>query len=58
MKARDRFVFDTALKAGTPVAVVLAGGYAAKLEDTVALHAQTAYAALESLQETGFRHVR
>jgi acetoin utilization deacetylase AcuC-like enzyme len=48
---RDRLVFDAPLRQHIPVAVTLAGGYARKLEDTVALHAQTVRAALESLQE-------
>jgi acetoin utilization deacetylase AcuC-like enzyme len=51
MFLRDRLVFDAALQQGIPVAVVLAGGYARKIEDTVYLHAQTAKAALESYKE-------
>jgi acetoin utilization deacetylase AcuC-like enzyme len=58
MMARDRIVFDSSLRAGVPVTTVLAGGYASRLEDTVALHAQTVRAALESLTEIGFRHAR
>lgn len=53
MRARDRTVFDAAAKAGVPVTTVLAGGYAARLEDTVQLHAQTFYAALEAMEEAG-----
>ncbi len=41
--ARDRMVFDKARN--IPVAVTLAGGYARRLEDTVAIHAQTIQAA-------------
>lgn len=37
---RDRMVFEKAN--GVPVAVTLAGGYARRLEDTVAIHAETA----------------
>lgn len=48
---RDRLVFDTALQHRSPVVVTLAGGYARRLQDTVDLHAATARAALESLQE-------
>jgi len=51
MFLRDRLVFDAPLRHHIPVAVTLAGGYARKLDDTVALHAQTVRAALESLQE-------
>ena len=48
---RDRLVFDTALQRRIPVVVTLAGGYARRLQDTVELHAATARAALESIQE-------
>lgn len=55
MQARDLAVMDTALRFGAPVAVVLAGGYAERLEDTVTLHANTAYAAREALSAIGWR---
>ncbi len=42
MRERDRRVFAAGRAAGAPVAVVLAGGYAANLEDTVGIHADTA----------------
>lgn len=48
---RDRLIFDIALQHRIPVAVALAGGYARHLRDTVDLHAATARAALESIQE-------
>ncbi len=51
--ARDRVVFDTALRRRAPVAVVLAGGYASREEDTVRLHARTAAALKQSLDESG-----
>lgn len=41
MRRRDRMVFQAARSAGLPVVVVLAGGYARRLEDTVALHVAT-----------------
>jgi acetoin utilization deacetylase AcuC-like enzyme len=41
LRARDRLVFEAARGAGVPVAVVLAGGYAARIEDTVAIHVNT-----------------
>ena len=48
---RDRLIFDGALRRNVPVAVALAGGYARRLSDTAALHAQTAHAALEAYRE-------
>lgn len=56
MQARDLVVMDTALRNGAPVAVVLAGGYAERLDDTVALHANTAHAAREALAAIGWPH--
>jgi len=41
LKERDRFVFEEARSYGVPVAVVLAGGYAAREEDTVDIHYNT-----------------
>lgn len=49
LKERDRMVFTAARRAGVPVAVVLAGGYAREVADTVAIHAATVEAALESV---------
>ncbi len=51
LMARDRLVLETAVRRRVPVAVVLAGGYAAHVEDTVRLHAQTALVIKESLDE-------
>ena len=39
---RDRMVIWTAMTQKIPVAIVLAGGYAANVEDTVTIHANTA----------------
>jgi acetoin utilization deacetylase AcuC-like enzyme len=39
---RDRVVMRTALTHGIPVAIVLAGGYAESVEDTITIHANTA----------------
>jgi acetoin utilization deacetylase AcuC-like enzyme len=39
--ARDRIVFDACASAGLPMVVTLAGGYARRLEDTVAIHRGT-----------------
>ena len=42
LKKRDELVISEALKAKIPVAVVLGGGYAMDVNDTVKIHAQTA----------------
>lgn len=47
LRARDRLVLETAWRAGVPVAIVLAGGYARRVEDTVAIHAATVETAME-----------
>jgi acetoin utilization deacetylase AcuC-like enzyme len=54
LKRRDRLVIETALREGTAVAIVLAGGYAVHLEDTVTIHANTAKVAKEALEATGW----
>jgi acetoin utilization deacetylase AcuC-like enzyme len=41
LEKRDRLVFEKARPRKIPVAVTLAGGYARKVEDTVAIHATT-----------------
>ena len=51
--ARDRLVIWTALTRGIPVAIVLAGGYAESVEDTVTIHANTAAVAKEELERVG-----
>lgn len=55
MMQRDRIVFAAALRHRVPVCVTLAGGYARQVEDTVELHMNTVYAAVEALGETGWR---
>jgi acetoin utilization deacetylase AcuC-like enzyme len=55
LRERDRLVIHTALEAGVPVAIVLAGGYAESVEDTVTIHANTAEVAKEELQKVGYR---
>jgi acetoin utilization deacetylase AcuC-like enzyme len=52
LKARDELVIDEAVKAGVPVAVVLAGGYAFKLEDTVTIHASTVRVARDIIKNS------
>lgn len=55
LKERDRMVMEMALARNIPVAVTLAGGYAEKLDETVSIHCNTAYAAREALLNTGWR---
>jgi acetoin utilization deacetylase AcuC-like enzyme len=45
---RDRIVFDLCRSAGLPVAVVMAGGYARPIEDTVSIHLQTIRTAVQA----------
>lgn len=47
LRARDQLVFSAASRAGVPVAVTLAGGYAERSSDTVTIHANTVAAAAE-----------
>jgi acetoin utilization deacetylase AcuC-like enzyme len=53
LKERDRLVIGTGLRAKIPVASVLAGGYAASVEDTITIHANTAAVAKELMERTG-----
>ncbi|PIU41318.1 MAG: histone deacetylase [Candidatus Omnitrophica bacterium CG07_land_8_20_14_0_80_42_15] len=46
LRKRDEFVFGLAKNYNIPIAVVLAGGYAYKYEDTVEIHYNTIMAAL------------
>jgi acetoin utilization deacetylase AcuC-like enzyme len=48
---RDRLVLRTALTQGIPVAIVLAGGYAQSVEDTITIHANTAAVAKDVLEK-------
>jgi acetoin utilization deacetylase AcuC-like enzyme len=41
LRARDRIVVEHARTAGVPMVIVLAGGYARRVEDTVAVHVAT-----------------
>ena len=45
LRRRDRLVFQALAATGVPVVVVLAGGYARRIDDTVAIHAATIDAA-------------
>jgi acetoin utilization deacetylase AcuC-like enzyme len=46
LRRRDRAVFSAAREARIPIAVVLAGGYARAVEDTVDIHVATVEEAL------------
>jgi acetoin utilization deacetylase AcuC-like enzyme len=50
---RDRLVMEAALSRGVPVAIVLAGGYAYDLLDTVTIHCNTAKIAGEMMLKFG-----
>lgn len=54
LRERDRLVIWTALHSHIPVAIVLAGGYAVNVQDTVTIHANTARVAKEVLDKTGW----
>jgi acetoin utilization deacetylase AcuC-like enzyme len=41
LRTRDRIVIDAVATAGVPLVITLAGGYARRLEDTVAIHCAT-----------------
>jgi acetoin utilization deacetylase AcuC-like enzyme len=41
LRQRDRLVIDAVRRAGVPLVITLAGGYARRIEDTVAIHAAT-----------------
>lgn len=51
--ARDDFVLRSAREAGAAVAILLAGGYARRLEDTVGIHSDTVRAAVETVRNPG-----
>ena len=53
--ARDRLAFESCHRAGLPVAVTMAGGYAPQVEDIVAIHLNTIRAALEFERVTAAR---
>jgi len=52
---RDALVIESALREGTAVAIVLAGGYAAAVQDTVTIHSNTAKAAKQALETVGWK---
>ncbi len=52
LQERDRLVLWTALSRKIPAAIVLAGGYAQSVEDTITIHANTAAVAREVMEKT------
>ena len=48
LMGRDRLVFETSAARGIPVVAFLAGGYAARIEDTVGIHADMVEAAFQA----------
>jgi acetoin utilization deacetylase AcuC-like enzyme len=47
LAARDRLVLSSCIRAGLPVAITMAGGYARRVQDTVDIHVQTVRLAVE-----------
>jgi acetoin utilization deacetylase AcuC-like enzyme len=41
LRRRDRLVIDVVRAGGVPLVITLAGGYARRIEDTVAIHTTT-----------------
>ena len=54
LRERDRLVIGGSLESHIPVTIVLAGGYAVNVQDTVTIHANTAHVAKEVLDRTGW----
>ena len=55
LEARDRRVLEGSAERGIPAVVTLGGGYARRVEDTVAIHACTCRVALEASRAAGIR---
>ena len=53
LRERDRMVLKASEAAGVPTVVTLAGGYARRVEDTVAIHVATVEEALEVARRAG-----
>jgi acetoin utilization deacetylase AcuC-like enzyme len=56
LKKRDELVLRVALSRGIPVMITYAGGYALRVEDTVAIHCNTVIAAQEVSQTQDLQH--
>ena len=48
LRERDRLVVKAVRLAGVPLVITLAGGYARRIEDTVAIHAATIHEAVKA----------
>jgi len=57
LRRRDRMVIEAVRDAGVPLVVALAGGYARRVEDTVAIHAATIEEAGRSVRLAADRNV-
>ena len=55
MSTRDEIVFDACARAGVPLVVVMSGGYARDVRDTVTIHAQTVVGATRLTSEGAWR---
>ncbi len=55
LKERDRLVIDAARRRGIPLAITFAGGYARRLDDTIAIHTNTIRTARETFAATDTR---
>ena len=53
---RDRIVFDLCRLKGLPVAIVMGGGYAKQVDDTVDIHFQTLQVAAERMKNDYIQH--
>jgi acetoin utilization deacetylase AcuC-like enzyme len=53
LRQRDRMVIQAAHASGVPLVIVLAGGYALRVEDTVAIHVATIEEALKASADIG-----
>jgi acetoin utilization deacetylase AcuC-like enzyme len=53
LRRRDRLVIDTFRIAAVPIVVTLAGGYARRVEDTVAIHVATIEEAMDAAAASG-----
>jgi acetoin utilization deacetylase AcuC-like enzyme len=56
LRARDRMVLDACAAHGVPTVVLLAGGYARRLEDTVDIHVATFEETCRRVERTPPRH--
>jgi len=57
LKQRDRLVFELCHNAGIPIAIVMSGGYARQVSDTVDIHLQTIKSALEISKNDHIRRI-